>query len=242
MPIPVILILIIVGIVVSSYSKAQKKAAAQSKSNQSLPQRQQLSDFQRKIQQAVNTAMQSAQQASQPKPNPMTSPMGPSASPMRTAVENAQRSSAPTYEEREANRIKQEELKRRLKENAERRALERSASMGERKPLEKRELARDTSRRDKPVVVHTADDCTGGSIHDGYHEGVSKFPAKDTPRPIAVAGGLGHKLADEDDKLEKERAAVENARRALARISKLPPLAQGMVYSEILGKPKSEIA
>ena len=241
---PFIIILAIIGFVVSSYVKAQKKAAQQSgrSNNQNIPQKQQYSDFQHRLQNAISSAVQAAQQNSQPKPNPMTSPMGPSASPMRTAVETAQRSSAPTYEEREANRIKQEELKRRLKENAERRALERSSSMGERKPLEKRELARDTSRSDKPVVVHTDDDCSGGSIHDGYHEGVSKFPAKDTPRPIAVAGALGHKLADEDDTKEKERIIAENARRAMARISKLPPLAQGIIYSEMLGKPTSETA
>ena len=37
-------------------------------------------------------------------------------------------------------------------------------------------------------------------------------------------------------------SAAENAKKVLNRISKLPPLAQGMIYSEILGKPKSEIA
>ena len=42
--------------------------------------------------------------------------------------------------------------------------------------------------------------------------------------------------------LEKEKLSAENARRAMARIAKLPPLAQGMIYSEILGKPKSETA
>ena len=40
----------------------------------------------------------------------------------------------------------------------------------------------------------------------------------------------------------REAQAAENAKRVLTRISKLPPLAQGMIYSEILGKPKSEIA
>ena len=61
-------------------------------------------------------------------------------------------------------------------------------------------------------------------------------------RPVAVAGRLGNRLADEDDMLEKEKISTENAKRAMARIAKLPPLAQGMIYSEILGKPKSETA
>ena len=58
----------------------------------------------------------------------------------------------------------------------------------------------------------------------------------------AVAGNLGHRLADEDERAEREAAAAESAKRAMARIGKLPPLAQGMIYSEILGKPKSETA
>ena len=146
----------------------------------------------------------------------------------------------------DARRRQQEELKRRLQENADRRAAERartfaaSGASNERRPLEKQELRRDMSRSDKPVVVHEDADCGGGSIHDGYHEGVSVFNKKDTPRPIAVAGNLGRRLADEDERIDKEAAAVENARRVMAKIAKLPPLAQGMVYSEILGKPKSE--
>ncbi|MBO4563482.1 MAG: hypothetical protein J5772_07715, partial [Clostridia bacterium] len=146
-----------------------------------------------------------------------------------------------------ARRRQQEELKRRLKENAERRAAERArtyassegASMQQRKPLEKQELRRDTARSEKPIVASVDDDCSGGSIHDGYHEGVTQFSPD---RPAAVAGRLGHRLADEDERLEKEAAAVANARRVMARISKLPPLSQGMVYSEILGKPRSETA
>ena len=50
------------------------------------------------------------------------------------------------------------------------------------------------------------------------------------------------RLADEDDRIAREAQAAENAKRVLTKISKLPPLTQGMIYSEILGKPKSEIA
>ena len=98
------------------------------------------------------------------------------------------------------------------------------------------------AQKAKPVMKREEDNCGGGSIHDGYHEGVSAEPfGEKRPRP-AVAGGLGKKLGAEDDAEEKAKFDAENARRALARISKLPPMAQGIVYSEILGKPKSEIA
>ena len=129
----------------------------------------------------------------------------------------------------------QAELKKRLEENAERRRLERESLE---KPLARPAQAQPVRARDeKPVAAHSDSDCGGGSIHDGYHEGVTQF---DKTRPAAVAGRLGHRLADEDERIEKEKLAAENAKRAMARIAKLPPLAQGMVYSEILGRPKSE--
>ena len=140
---------------------------------------------------------------------------------------------------------RQEELKRRLQENAARREAEKrvSGSMAaapaqQRRPLEKR-VMQTALQKEKPTVAHSDDDCGGGSIHDGYHEGVTQFKAD---RPVAVAGNLGHRLADEDERAEREAAAAESAKRAMARIGKLPPLAQGMIYSEILGKPKSETA
>ena len=108
-----------------------------------------------------------------------------------------------------------------------------AGSVSERRPLEKRDMNR--RMPEKPIAE--VDACAGGSIHDGYHEGVTQF---DNGRPAAVAGKLGQRLADEDERLAGERAAADNARRVMARISKLPPIAQGMVYSEILGKPKSE--
>ncbi len=148
-------------------------------------------------------------------------------------------------------RARQEELKRRLEENARRREAERAAAQAyaaqttqkpaaqqnERRPLEKRTME-SALKKEKPIASHSVDDCGGGSIHDGFHEGVSQIRNK----PPAFAGTLGHRLADEDERLEKEAAAAENAKKVLNRISKLPPLAQGMIYSEILGKPKSEIA
>ena len=68
---------------------------------------------------------------------------------------------------------------------------------------------------------------------------MTQFEGRPTP---AAAGKLGSRLADEDDRMVREAQAAENAKRVLTKISKLPPLTQGMIYSEILGKPKSEIA
>ena len=163
----------------------------------------------------------------------------------------------PTSAQQAEARARQEELKRRLQENARRREAERAAAQSraeqpatartaaqpsvktqERRPLEKRTME-STLKKERPIAAHTDDDCGGGSIHDGYHEGVTKFNEK---AGVSVAGNLGHRLADEDERLEREAAAAENAKKVLNRISKLPPLAQGMIYSEILGKPKSETA
>lgn len=174
--------------------------------------------------------------------------------PVHSAPAPASPAPRPVPQETEAQRrARQEELKRRLEENRQRREqeLKREADARrmedarrieeQRSRLEKRPMVTtiQTARTEKPVVAHTDDDCGGGSIHDGYHEGVTQFP---NGRPAAVAGRLGNRLADEDDRIVRERAAAENARRVMKRISKLPPLAQGMIYSEILGKPKSEIA
>ena len=139
-------------------------------------------------------------------------------------------------EAKDARPQTQAELRKRLEEKAERQLLERR-SLEKTMPPKPAQPVR--ARDEKPLAAHSDDDCGGGSIHDGYHEGVTQF---DKNRPAAVAGRLGHRLADEDERIEKEKIASENAKRAMARIAKLPPLAQGMVYSEILGRPKSETA
>jgi hypothetical protein len=174
--------------------------------------------------------------------------------PVHSAPAPASPAPRPVPQETEAQRrARQEELKRRLEENRRRREqeLKREADARrmedarrieeQRSRLEKRPMVTtiQTARTEKPVIAHEDDDCGGGSIHDGYHEGVTQFP---NGRPAAVAGRLGNRLADEDERIERERVSAENARRVMKRISKLPPLAQGMIYSEILGKPKSEIA
>lgn len=167
--------------------------------------------------------------------------------PVHSAPAPASPAPRPVPQETEAQRrARQEELKRRLEENRRRREQEQQRAdqqraEEQRSRLEKRPMVTiiQTARTEKPVIAHEDDDCSGGSIHDGYHEGVTQFP---NGRPAAVAGRLGNRLADEDERIERERVSAENARRVMKRISKLPPLAQGMIYSEILGKPKSEIA
>jgi type IV secretory pathway VirB10-like protein len=217
MPIPIVPILLFIAIaIISSAAKAKEQ------------QRRQQQAAQRQKQQAF-PPVHSAPAPASPAPRPV---------PQET---EAQR------------RARQEELKRRLEENRQRREqeLKREADARrmedarrieeQRSRLEKRPMVTtiQTARTEKPVIAHEDDDCGGGSIHDGYHEGVTQFP---NGRPPAVAGRLGNRLADEDERIERERVSAENARRVMKRISKLPPLAQGMIYSEILGKPKSEIA
>jgi multidrug efflux pump subunit AcrA (membrane-fusion protein) len=156
-----------------------------------------------------------------------SAPSNPSAAPART-----NQTSSSSYEQR----ARQEELKRRLEENRARREAEQRAMAEQRNRLEKAPM-QTALKAEKPVASHTDEDCGGGSIHDGYHEGVTQF---DNGRPAAVAGKLGKRLADEDERIEKAHEAADNAKRVMARIAKLPPLSQGIVYSEILGKPKSE--
>ena len=224
MPIPIVPILLF--IVIAIISSAAKAKEQQKKQQQAAQQR-------RQAYPPVHTAPASSA-ASAPAP----------ASPVPR----------PVPQETEAQRrARQEELKRRLEENRQRREqeLKREADARrmedarrieeQRSRLEKRPMVTtiQTARTEKPVIAHEDDDCAGGSIHDGFHEGVTQFAPG---RPVAIAGRLGHDLADEDERIERERVSAENARRVMKRISKLPPLAQGMIYSEILGKPKSEIA
>lgn len=222
MPIPIVPILLFIVIaIISSAAKAKEQ--------------------QRRQQQA-------AQQRRQAYPPVHTAPAS-SAAPAPAPASPAPR---PVPQETEAQRrARQDELKRRLEENRRRREQElkradqqradQQRAEEQRSRLEKRPMVTtiQTARTEKPVIAHEDDDCGGGSIHDGYHEGVTQFP---NGRPAAVAGRLGNRLADEDERIERERVSAENARRVMKRISKLPPLAQGMIYSEILGKPKSEIA
>ena len=153
-----------------------------------------------------------------------------------SSVTSASQAPRPKVSSEEQTRARQDELKRRLEENRARREAEQRAAAQLGSRLEKRPM-QTALKAEKPIASHEDEDCGGGSIHDGYHEGVTQF---DNGRPAAVAGKLGKRLADEDDRIEKAHESAENAKRVMARIAKLPPLSQGIVYSEILGKPKSE--
>lgn len=146
---------------------------------------------------------------------------------------------------------------------------------------------------EKPIIPHQNSDCTGGSIHDGYHEGTFRKPASASSaeglqgqqgarrtnyapgrtgqgmqgREGASSGyvnGLPSReelLREYRSKLEYEKAsashsvagnktetapaAAEQPRESgvekLAKtIAEKPPMVQGIIWAEILGKPVSE--
>lgn len=118
------------------------------------------------------------------------------------------------------------------------------------------------SPNEKPLVAHSTADCTGGSIHDGYHEGTARKPIEAAQRE-GTAGRQGRVLKGKDE-LHKQgvplpgenhsvRYAPETvpvsakpsgrtgADKLVAAIAKKPSIVQGVIWGEILGKPKSEI-
>ena len=147
------------------------------------------------------------------------------------------RTQASTLAEQRRQEIQRQAMQMKEQAKALRDAIEGRTPVQQQKPVTQ---TRPTQTA-RPMLNRTEDDCGGGSIHDGYHEGVSGDPFGEH-KGTAVAGNLGKRLGAEDDKLVKAQSSAENARRALARIQKLPPITQGIVYSEILGKPKSETA
>ncbi|MBQ1684321.1 MAG: hypothetical protein II072_02275 [Clostridia bacterium] len=118
---------------------------------------------------------------------------------------------------------------------------------------------------DKPIVAHSTDDCTGGSIHDGYHEGTIRRPAP-ASGPEGIQGAQGARRASYapgrtgQGMTFKEGEASENhsaltaselaakaavntetgAEKLVKAISAQPAFVQGVIWSEILGKPLSE--
>ncbi|MBR3298164.1 MAG: hypothetical protein IKI64_03065 [Clostridia bacterium] len=115
---------------------------------------------------------------------------------------------------------------------------------------------------DRPVYPHSGEDCTGGSLHDGYHEGTIRPPA----RPANIEGSTGKQgvSATEESRLDRPLAAASAAAAAsrtadaaydssssqakqstgadkLAKaIAAKPAIVQGMIWSEVLGKPLSD--
>ena len=100
----------------------------------------------------------------------------------------------------------------------------------------------------KPRVTHSTEDCTGGSIHDGYHEGTPGKQGKYNPPSAGRAMPEGVQLPGEDHSIhfapvkEADKApAASGADKLIATLAGKPSIVQGVIWGEILGKPRSEI-
>lgn len=100
----------------------------------------------------------------------------------------------------------------------------------------------------KPRVTHSTEDCTGGSIHDGYHEGTPGKQGRYNPPSAGRAMPEGVQLPGEDHSIhfapvkEADKApAASGADKLIATLAGKPSIVQGVIWGEILGKPRSEI-
>ena len=100
----------------------------------------------------------------------------------------------------------------------------------------------------KPRVTHSTEDCTGGSIHDGYHEGTPGKQSKYNPPSAGRAMPEGVQLPGNDHSIhfapvkEADKApAASGADKLIATLAGKPSIVQGVIWGEILGKPRSEI-
>ena len=100
----------------------------------------------------------------------------------------------------------------------------------------------------KPHVTHSTEDCTGGSIHDGYHEGTPGKQGKYNPPSAGGAMPEGVQLPGNDHSIhfapvkEADKApAASGADKLIATLAGKPSIVQGVIWGEILGKPRSEI-
>lgn len=116
----------------------------------------------------------------------------------------------------------------------------------------------------KPIYEHTTEDCSGGSIHDGYHEGTVRRPAPASSAegrigsqgvergksPAAAAAEakrreLENKKRDphsivvktDDEAVEKPELGAEKLKKAIAD---KPAIVQGLIWSEVLSRPLSD--
>lgn len=115
---------------------------------------------------------------------------------------------------------------------------------------------------EKPIIRHSTSDCTGGSIHDGYHEGTVRRPApasaaegklgmQGVRRGVYAAGttGQGMQGTEGASAYDAKAPAAQQAQAAPRKpgteklaevISKQPAIVQGMIWSEVLGRPLSD--
>ena len=100
----------------------------------------------------------------------------------------------------------------------------------------------------KPRVTHSTADCTGGSIHDGYHEGTPGKQGRYNPPSAGRAMPEGVQLPGEDHSIHfapvkeaDKNPAASGADKLIATLAGKPSIVQGVIWGEILGKPRSEI-
>ena len=100
----------------------------------------------------------------------------------------------------------------------------------------------------KPRVTHSTEDCTGGSIHDGYHEGTPGKQGRYNPPSAGKAMPEGVQLPGEDHSIHfapvkeaDKTPAASGADKLIATLAGKPSIVQGVIWGEILGKPRSEI-
>lgn len=118
------------------------------------------------------------------------------------------------------------------------------------------------SSDEKPLMAHSPADCTGGSIHDGYHEGTARKPIEAAQREGTIGRqgrtlkgrsevhkqgvpmpGENHSVryAPETVPVPSKTSGRTGADKLVAAIAKKPSIVQGIIWSEVIGKPKSEI-
>lgn len=100
----------------------------------------------------------------------------------------------------------------------------------------------------KPRLTHSTEDCTGGSIHDGYHEGTPGKQGRYKPPSAGRAMPEGVQLPGEDHSIHfapvkeaDKTPAASGADKLIATLAGKPSIVQGVIWGEILGKPRSEI-
>ena len=114
---------------------------------------------------------------------------------------------------------------------------------------------------DKPIIEHSTDDCTGGSIHDGYHEGTIRRPAPASSsegtqgmqgaRRGDYTTGSGAQGAQGSEGTSSYRTGPvyqaantvptkKGTDRLAEAISSQSGIVQGIIWSEVLGHPRAE--
>lgn len=122
---------------------------------------------------------------------------------------------------------------------------------------------RPAAQPEKPIYAHSTEDCTGGSIHDGYHEGSFRAPQaaastegtqgqQGARRGSYAPGRTGQGMAGSEGSPVQRPQAQEAAQPAVREaqingsdrlanaIASQPAIVQGMIWAEVLGRPLSD--